>query len=217
MPINSFNYDDRRPTNKERFFGREKPLHALLGGGKVGDILLWRNKHLSAAILVGFSIVWFLFEVAEYNVFTLMSQIFIGLMVILFIWSSGATLIDWTPPDLRSMMVRDSSFHGLSRRINLLLFRFYDISTGKDMKTFLLAITFLWILSVFGNYFSSLNMFYIGFLCLMTLPAFYERYKNEVDHLAFKGKRDTKNLLKKLDLKVLDKIPRGPTKEKKKY
>jgi hypothetical protein len=52
----------------------------------------------------------------------------------------------------------------------------------------------------------------IGFL---TLPALYEQYEHEVDHLAYKGKEDLKRLFAKVDTKVLHKIPRGPVKEKK--
>lgn len=54
----------------------------------------------------------------------------------------------------------------------------------------------------------------LGVVCLETLPALYERYEEEVDHLATKGNRDAKKLYKKFDSKVLNKIPRGPVKEK---
>lgn len=46
-----------------------------------------------------------------------------------------------------------------------------------------------------------------------TLPALYERYENEVDYLAGKSSRDVKKLYKKFDSKILDKIPRGPTRQ----
>lgn len=54
-----------------------------------------------------------------------------------------------------------------------------------------------------------------GFLGLETLPFLYEKYESEVDYLASKGNRDAKKLYKKFDAKVLNKIPRGPVKEKK--
>jgi hypothetical protein len=52
----------------------------------------------------------------------------------------------------------------------------------------------------------------VGFL---TLPALYEQYEYEVDHLAIKGKQDLKKLLSNVDTRFLNKIPRGPVKEKK--
>ncbi|KAF5757492.1 hypothetical protein HanXRQr2_Chr17g0827321 [Helianthus annuus] len=41
-----------------KLFGREQPLHSVLGGGQVADIILWRNKSLSAAIMLGFTTIW---------------------------------------------------------------------------------------------------------------------------------------------------------------
>lgn len=49
----------------------------------------------------------------------------------------------------------------------------------------------------------------------MTLPALYEHYEHEVDHLAAKGSHDLKKLYKKVDAQVLSKIPRGPAAAKK--
>lgn len=57
----------------------------------------------------------------------------------------------------------------------------------------------------------------IGFMCLATLPALYERYQNEVDYLVSQGNQDMKKLYKKFDTEVLNKIPRGPVKQRKKY
>ncbi|XP_051145698.1 reticulon-like protein B14 [Andrographis paniculata] len=216
MPIYSSDSDEALPPTK-RLFGREKPLHHLLGGGKVADVLLWRNKNLSAAILVGFTAIWFLFEVAEYNFVTLMCHISMIAMLVLFVWSTGAGLIDWNPPDPRAITVPESTFRWLFAKINRLVVKFYDVSSGKDLRTFFLAITFLWILSGIGNYTSSLNLLYTGFLCMITLPVLYERYEAEVDYLASKGNRDVKKLYRKFDSKFLNKIPRGPVKEKKRF
>ena len=56
---------------------------------------------------------------------------------------------------------------------------------------------------------------YQGFVSLETLPALYERYEELVDAIAGKGNRNVRKLYKKFDSKVLNKIPRGPVKEKK--
>ncbi len=50
---------------------------------------------------------------------------------------------------------------------------------------------------------------------MQTLPVFYERYEEEVDYLATRGNRDLKKLYTKFDSNVLNKIPRGPVKNKK--
>ncbi|KAK4430247.1 Reticulon-like protein B9 [Sesamum alatum] len=217
MPIYSSSESDDFPASPKRLFGSEKPLHALLGGGKAADILLWRNKNLSAAILIGSTIIWFLFEVVEYNFVTLLCHTFMILMLALLLWSMGADLVDLNRLDPRTITVPESTFRWLFAKTNRILLRFYDVSSGKDLKTFILAIGFLWILSGIGDYFSSLNLLYTGFVFLMTIPALYERYQDQVDYLASRGNRDMKKLYQKIDSKVLNKIPRGPLKEKKRY
>jgi hypothetical protein len=49
-------------------------------------------------------------------------------------------------------------------------------------------------------------------LCALTIPALYERYETEVDHLVAKGGEDLKKFYRKVDSNVLNKIPRGPIK-----
>ncbi|CAN4124871.1 unnamed protein product [Withania somnifera] len=217
MPIYSSDSDDPYPSYSaptRRFLAHERPMHATLGGGKVADILLWRDKTLTTSILIGFTVIWSLFEVMEYNFVTLLCHISMSMMLILFIWSMGAGFIDWNPPDFRAFMISESTFRWLCGKFNSMLAKFYEISSGKDFRTFS-SITSLWILSIIGNYFSSLNLLYLGFVCLATLPALYERYQNEVDYLVSQGNQDMKKLYNKFDTEVLNKIPRGPVKQKK--
>ncbi|KAI5677464.1 hypothetical protein M9H77_08414 [Catharanthus roseus] len=195
----------------QSLYSRQRPLYDIFGGGKVADVLLWRNKNLSASILIGFTTIWFLFEVLGYNFITLLSQITILMMLFVFIWSYGAGFVDRSPPDFHIVTIPESTFKWLLDKTNWLLQKLYKISSGKDLTTFFLAITSLWVLSTIGNYFSSLNLLYIGFVCLATLPAMYQRYQYEVDRLVKQGKTDMKKLYMKLDSKFLNKIPRGPT------
>ncbi|KEH44194.1 hypothetical protein MtrunA17_Chr1g0209261 [Medicago truncatula] len=200
-------------SNQPGLFGR--PLHAVLGGGKIADILLWKDMKSSAAIVAGFSMVWFLFEVVEYNLVTLLCHILIALMLILFIWYNAAGLITWKLPDIYDFEIPDSTVRFIHKKFNLFLRKFYDISTGKDLRFFFVTIAGLWIMSTIGNFFSTVNLLYTTFLCLVTLPIMYERYEHEVDYLASKGNQDVKRLFNKLDSTVLNRIPRGPVKEKK--
>ncbi|KAF9617244.1 hypothetical protein IFM89_035188 [Coptis chinensis] len=64
-------------------------------------------------------------------------------------------------------------------------------------------------------YFTMMNLLCLGFLCIGTLPALYKRYEREVGYLAGTRTQDIRKLYKKLDSRVLNKIPRGPVKEKK--
>ncbi|PON86983.1 Reticulon [Trema orientale] len=208
---------DRRHGYPVKLFGHERPLHSTFGGGKVADVLLWRNKKLSAAILAGLTITWFLFEVAEYHFVTLLCHILLITMVALFIWFRTAWLINWTPPDMDQIRLPEATCMSFFKNINWVLLKFYEISSGEDLRLFFLAICSLWMLSVIGTYVSTLNLFYIVVLCMETLPTLYERHRTEVGNLANKIYRKSKKLYRKFEHTVLDKIPRGPVKEKKHY
>uniref|UniRef100_A0A7N0U2B2 Reticulon-like protein n=1 Tax=Kalanchoe fedtschenkoi TaxID=63787 RepID=A0A7N0U2B2_KALFE len=216
MPIYSSD-SDGYGAPPQKFFSRQKSLYSVLGRGKVADILLWRRKNLSAGILFGFTFIWFLFQVLDYTFITLLCHSVIILMIGLFVWSNGAGFINIPPPRLRDIGLSESTFRTFFMRIRWFAEMFYDIARGRDMRLFFVIILSLWIFSVLGNHFSTLNLLYIGFLCIETIPALYERYKNEVDYLASKGSRDAKKLFRKIDSTVLKKIPRGPVKEKRRY
>ncbi|XP_058091425.1 reticulon-like protein B9 isoform X2 [Magnolia sinica] len=220
MPTDSSSDSDDKPQSSSRvkLFGRKRPLHTVLGGGKVANVILWRNKHFSAAILAASTAIWFLFEIVEYHFLTLLCHLSITTMLAVFIWTNGATLLNRPPkiPEtiLSEAVIRDVAltFHSkLSAFMSIL----YDVACGKDLKLLLMTIASLWMLSVIGSYVSFLNLLYFGFVCIQTLPVLYERYEEEVDELAGRGTRDMMKLYRKFDSKVLDKIPRGPVKQKK--
>jgi len=73
---------------------RHKSIHRLLGGGRAADILLWKDRNLSAGVLVGATLIWFLFEVVEYNIIPLICQIAALAMLVIFIWSNAAPLLN---------------------------------------------------------------------------------------------------------------------------
>ncbi|CAH9108309.1 unnamed protein product [Cuscuta europaea] len=194
-------------------------MHALLGGGNVADILLWEKKHVSATILIGFTLIWFLLEVVEYTFVTLLCHISILAMAFLFVWSTASGFLEsWSPPDSKALAISESTFRWLFGKINNFLLTFYEVSSGSDFKRFILAITVLWLLSIIGNFFNFLNLIYAGFLCMATLPVIYERYHTEVDRLASRGFQDLKRLYKKSGVEAkFSKIPKGPVKDRKIY
>lgn len=109
-------------------------------------MLLWRDTRLSGGILAGVTILWLLFEVAEYNFLTLACHLSITAMLIAFIWSNLALLFDREPPRIPELILTERSmkdlahvFHGKLSRLLTILF---DIARGKDLKTFLLVIRF---------------------------------------------------------------------------
>ncbi|RWR82078.1 reticulon-like protein B2 [Cinnamomum micranthum f. kanehirae] len=199
---------DSRPSSSRsstKLFGRERTLHSILGGGKVADIILWKNKSLSAVIFAAVTVIWFLFEVVEYNFVTLVCHISIVILLATFIWCNGAALLGREPPKIPDIILSESkfkevalAFHSKQRVFITILF---DIAIGKDLKLFLLAIALLWILSTVGSNISSLSLLYFVFLCIQTLPALYDQYEDEVDYLAGRGSRKLKKVYRKFDSK----------------
>ncbi|KAL5544800.1 hypothetical protein UlMin_008584 [Ulmus minor] len=213
-------YDsDNETTGSRRLFGRERSIREVLGGGKVADVLLWRERKISAALLIGMTVIWFLFEVVEYNFMTLLCHLFITTMLVFFIWSTGAEIFKWKPPQMPEVVLHESAFRDVAitfhRRFNQMFSKLLDIACGRDLPLFLLVIVSLYILSVIGTYFSFLNFLYLGFVCMQTLPFLYEKFEDDVDHLAVKGIREIKRSYRRFDSNFLNKIPRGPVKDKK--
>lgn len=89
-----FPSDSNHGRHAVRPLGRHKSIHRLLGGGEAADILLWKNRNLSAGVLAGATLIWFLFDVVEYNIIPLLSQIAIFVMLVIFIWSNAAPIFD---------------------------------------------------------------------------------------------------------------------------
>ncbi|KAK8470473.1 hypothetical protein PHAVU_004G154000 [Phaseolus vulgaris] len=202
-----------------KLFGHEQPIHQLLGGGKVADMLLWRDRNLSAAVLGGMTVIWFLFEIAEYNLVTFLCHISITTMLVLFIWSTAADILKWTPPRIPDIILKESFFQDLAfilhRRFNQLLPMLLYISCGIDLPIFLLNIVSLYILSVIGSYISFVNLLYIGFLCVHTLPIVYERYEEEINNWVSDMIIVLRKNYRSFRKEYLSKIPRGPVKAKK--
>jgi hypothetical protein len=62
-------------------------------GLAVADVLLWKDRNVSAGVLAGATLIWYLFEVVEYNIIPLLCQIAAVAMLVAFIWSNAAPLL----------------------------------------------------------------------------------------------------------------------------
>ncbi|XP_058193711.1 reticulon-like protein B9 [Rhododendron vialii] len=209
--------DDR--IAKAKPFGRQRPMRDILGGGKVADVLLWKDKALSAAILIGIGALWYLFEVIGYNFLTLLCHTIIFAMVIIFVWDKVADIFKWPPPRIPQTLSDSSMVREIAAfcraKLEAFLSIFFNVARGSDFGQFLLVVVTLWILSTVGNYISSLNLLFFGCLCLETLPYLYDQYEEEADYLLARTFRMMKKTYKKLDKEYIRKIPRGPVKVKK--
>ncbi|KAL3834298.1 hypothetical protein ACJIZ3_009034 [Penstemon smallii] len=196
-----------------RLFGREKPVHKVLGGGKPADIFLWRDKKVSAGVLGVATAIWVLFELLEYHLLTLVCHILILGLAILFLWSNAASFINKSPPKIPQVVLPEDIVLGVASALRTDLNRGFaiirDIASGRDLKKFLAVIAGLWVLSILGSCFNFLTLFYICFVTLFTVPVLYEKYEDQVDALAEKAEAEFKKQYHVFDVKVLSKIPKG--------
>ncbi|XP_022770510.1 reticulon-like protein B5 [Durio zibethinus] len=202
-----------------RLFGRERPVHHVLGGGKPADVFLWRNKKVSAGALGGATAIWVLFELIEYHLLTLVCHILILSLALMFLWSNAHTFIHKTPPRIPEIHLPEEPFlqvaSALTIELNQALKLLRDIASGRNLKKFLMVIAAFWVLSIVGSSCNFLTLFYICFVLLHTVPVFYEKYEDKIDPFAEKTMIEIKKQYAVFDAKVLSKIPKGSLKTKK--
>lgn len=215
--------DDKSDAVKSkifRLFGREKPVHKVLGGGKPADVFLWRNKKISAGVLGGATAVWVFFELLEYHLITLVCHLSILSLAVLFLWSNASNFLNKSPPKIPEVLLPEKWVRevasGLRIEINRGFAVLHDIASGRDLKKFLAVIAGLLVLSLVGSCCNFLTLLYISFVLLHTVPVLYEKYEDQVDGNSEKAWIQIKKQYAVLDEKYISKIPRGPFKEKKK-
>jgi len=202
-----------------RLFGREQPVHAVLGGGKPADLVLWRNKKISGGVLAGATAIWLLFEVMDYHLLTLLGHCLILSLATLFLWSNACTFINKSPPNIPEVKIPEDTIVNIARSLSYEINRGFstlrEIGHGRDLKKFLIVVAGLWVLSVLGGCWSFLTLSYIVFLVLYTVPVLYEKYDDKVDAFGEKAMIELKKYYAIVDEKYLSKIPMGPLKNKK--
>ncbi|CAN1178236.1 Reticulon-like protein B4 [Linum perenne] len=184
-----------------RLFGREQPVHKVLGGGKL-------------VLMNG------LYFLNSRRCFPVEKQEDLGRSA----WWRNCCMGSLSPPHIPQVHIPEDAVlqfaSALRIEINRGLAALRDIASGKDLKTFLAVIAGLWVLSILGSCCNFLTLFYIAFVLLHTVPVFYEKYEDKVDAYGEKAWIEIKKQYAVFDekvlSKVLSKIPRGPSKDKKK-
>ncbi|GAB2234106.1 hypothetical protein Droror1_Dr00003343 [Drosera rotundifolia] len=121
-----------------RLFGRQKPIHKLLGGGKSADVLLWRNKKISIGVLAAATAVWVLFEWLKYHFLSIVCFLLAISLVVQFVWSNSSGFVNSSPPRLS---LPDHLFHDIAvsvgTEVNKALALLQDLALGGNLKHFL--------------------------------------------------------------------------------
>ncbi|XP_009356582.2 reticulon-like protein B8 isoform X2 [Pyrus x bretschneideri] len=200
-------------TQFNRLFGRQKPVHHILGGGKSADVLLWRNKKISASVLTAATVVWVLFEWLNYHFLTLVGFALVVGMLVQFLWSNFSGMISSSPSKVPRLVLPEDLFVNIAvsigAEINQGLAFVQDVAYGRNVKQFLMVVGSLWIAAVIGSWFNFLTILYIGFVAAHTLPVLYERYDDQVDSFVYQVLGLLQHNYRKLDAGVLSKIPKG--------
>ncbi|KAK4743472.1 hypothetical protein SAY87_001473 [Trapa incisa] len=212
--------DDDKPSSVSvmkskvyRLFGREKPVHMVLGGEKPADIFLWRNKKISATVLGASTAIWMLFELLQYHFITLVCHVAILVLAILFVWSNAITFIHKSPPHIPDVAMPEKCVLEVVSALR------YEINRGLAILRE--VVMGLWVISVVGSWFNFITMFYISkgpaishhgcilsivgqcgsldvsfltsltfvsaLVLLHTVPVLYEKYEDQVDALGEKA------------------------------
>ncbi|XP_050249438.1 reticulon-like protein B8 isoform X1 [Quercus robur] len=205
----------------KRLFGRENPVHNLLGGGKSADVLLWRNKKISASVLTGATVIWVLFEWLNYHFLTLIFFALVLGMLAQFIWTNASGLFNSgrSQSKVPRLVLPKEIFVNIAVQIgaevNRALGFLQDVACGGNIKQFLLVVLSLWAAAVVGSWCNFLTVFYVGFVAAHTLPVLYERYEDEVDNFVYAVLEQIQHNYQKLDAGLLSKIPKGKLEGKK--
>ncbi|MBA0664202.1 hypothetical protein Goklo_004247 [Gossypium klotzschianum] len=126
-----------------RLFGRQRPVHHILGGGKSADVLLWRNKKISASFLASATLIWVLFEWLNYHFLTLLSFALVLGMVAQFVWSNASGLLNRSSSQVPRLVLPDELFVSIGRsvgaEVNRGLQYLQDVSCQGNLKQFLVV------------------------------------------------------------------------------
>lgn len=202
-----------------RLFGRQKPVYHLLGGGKSADVLLWRNKKISASVLSSATAVWVLFQWLNYHFLTLLCFALVLGMVVLFLWSNASGLVNRSSSRPPHMVLPEELFANIGisvgAEVNRALGFLQDVACGRNLKQFLAVVASLLAVAMIGSCCNFLTVLYIGFVAAHTLPVLYERYEDQVDGFIYKVLEQLQGHYQKLDAGVLSKIPKGKLRGKK--
>ncbi|KAI3694067.1 hypothetical protein L1987_77026 [Smallanthus sonchifolius] len=210
----SFFVEEKSHSVSDQFnklFGRQKPVHHILGGGKSADVLLWRNKKISASVLFGATAIWVLFEWLDYNFIPLVCFGLVIFIIGQFIWSR---LLNGAPPRL---ILSDELFVNVATtvgaEVNRALGFLQNVSSRGDIKQLGVVIGSLLTAAIIGTWCNFFTVLYIGFVAAHTLPVVYEKYDDQIDNTVYNVLGKLQNHYSKLDASVLSRIPKATRKK----
>ncbi|XP_064937311.1 reticulon-like protein B12 [Musa acuminata AAA Group] len=181
--------DPDRPVagSSPRSLARQRSVHDIFGSGIVADVILWRRKDVTIGILVGALASWVVFEAAGYTLLSLVSNVLLLLICVLFAWAKAAGILNRPPPPIPEMHLSEEMTHEAAVfvrfHMNMVLSAFNDIVQGKDSKLFYTIALWLWLISFVGGSTDILTLGYTSVVVMLTVPALYEKHEDGLDRL----------------------------------
>ncbi|XP_010543528.1 PREDICTED: reticulon-like protein B8 [Tarenaya hassleriana] len=199
-----FGQEETVSSGFSRLFGRQKSIHHVLGGGKSADVLLWRNKKISASVLMGATVIWVLFEWINFHFLSLVCFALLLGMIAQFVWCNASAFLNRSSSSrVPRLVLPDEFFANLGKafgtEINRGLVFLQDIACRGNLKQFLVAVAGLWAAAIIGSWCNFLTVLYVGFVAAHVLPVMYERYEDQVDGFVYSVTGKVQNHYKKLD------------------
>ncbi|XP_072959149.1 reticulon-like protein B12 isoform X2 [Typha angustifolia] len=190
-----------------------RSLHELLGGGIVADVMLWKRRHVTIGTLLGTLAAWVVFEVSGYTLLSLLSNVLLLLLTILFVWAKAAQILNRPPPPIPQMHISEEVIREVAAfmhpGINMMLSIFHDIALGKDSKLFYGVAIYLWLISIVGSLTDFPTMIYTSLIIVLTIPALYEKYEECIDRymkLAYMEVWMYERIYERVSMKCFNKI-----------
>lgn len=219
--VSFFQEDEKSAVGAQfnRLFGRQKPIYNILGGGKSADVLLWRNKKISAGVLGAATAIWVIFEWLNYNFLSMLCFALMIGMIAQFVWSNASGLLNRSPSKVPRVVLPNELVINVAKsvgaEVNLALGYLQDVACRGNVKQFLLAVLSLWAAAIVGCWCNFLTVLYVGFVAAHTLPVLYERNEDQVDRFVNSTLDHLQHHYRKLDTGMLSRIPTGKFKGKK--
>ncbi|XP_021758209.1 reticulon-like protein B16 [Chenopodium quinoa] len=201
-----------------RLFGRQKPMHQIMGGGQAADVILWKKWHLSCGVIAVATVAWLLFEQSGLPFLSVSSDVLLILIVLQFLRANYAVVTNRQLEELPELELSEdlvtSAAASFRVKVNYFLLMAHDITLGKDFRLFFKVVAALWLFSVVGSLFSFFTLAYVGTIIFVTIPALYSRYEEKVDKFAgFLHNRFSRQY-KVVDEDIVRRLSRSTSKDK---
>lgn len=203
----------------DRLFNRQRTVHQILGGGLVADVMLWRLKNVTVGILLVTLASWVVFEKSGHTLLSLVSSVLFFLLVILFLWAKSAAILNRPAPPLPNLHLPEEKLNEVTavicNRVNTILSVSQDIAMGKDSRMFFKVSAYLLLISVVGGLTDFLTLGYTSLVIVLTIPALYERYEDDIDRYVLMGYRKLHQTYVKFDAGCISKVRKWILEQKK--